>query len=72
MNFAEYEGNWEEHTIENEYSVDCSYEEADYDFNKGSAKLYIVFDIDDRTGHAAHVSWGKKIKIDKKSGNVID
>jgi hypothetical protein len=58
VNYAEYEGNWEEHTIENDYSIDCVYEDGGHKFGKKAEKLYIIFDIDSQT----YASWVKKIK----------
>jgi hypothetical protein len=48
VNYALYEGNWEEHTIENNYSVDCLHEFTEK-FRKKKYKLNIVFDLDDVT-----------------------
>ena len=48
VNYALYEGNWEEHTIENEYSIDAVYE-FDQKFKKAKYKLTLVFDIDSGT-----------------------
>ncbi len=48
INYAFYEGNWEEHTIENNYSVDCLYE-LNMNFKKSKYKLDLVFDIDSET-----------------------
>ncbi len=67
VNFAEYEGNWEEHSIENNYSIDCTFEEQAHRFKKKN-KLYLVYDIDSQ----AYSGWGKapKIKKPKKSKNA--
>lgn len=59
MNFAQYEGNWEEHTVENEYSIDCMVEDNGHVFEGKKAKLFVIFDIDTQT----FVSWGKKLKV---------
>lgn len=48
MNYALYEGNWEEHTIENNYSVDCMYEKEDVKFKK-KGTLELTFDLDSET-----------------------
>lgn len=48
VNYALYEGNWEEHTIENNYSIDCLHE-FNHHFLKRKYKLKLVFDIDDKT-----------------------
>ena len=48
VNYALYEGNWEEHTIENEYSIDAVYE-FDQKLKKAKYKLTLVFDIDSGT-----------------------
>lgn len=47
VNFAQYEGNWEEHTIANNYSIDCIVDE-DHIFGKSNS-LSLVFDIDSGT-----------------------
>ena len=39
---SEYEGNWEEHTIANEYSIDCVYQHED-DYKK-HVRVDIIFD----------------------------
>ena len=54
MNQALYEGEWENHTIENNYSIDCLYEEAGMKRGK-KATLTLIFDIDSGT----EVKWGK-------------
>ena len=56
MNYALYEGNWEEHTVANEYSIDCFFEE-NHTFKKPE-KLYLLFDIDSGT----KASWKKPVK----------
>jgi hypothetical protein len=56
VNYALYEGDWEEHTITNDYSIDCVYEE-DHTFKKPE-KLYLLFDIDEGTKS----SWKKPVK----------
>ena len=61
MNYAMYEGQWEEHTIDNEYSIDCTYSESGHNFKKAS-KLFLIFDIDDK----ALVGWKKAPKVSKK------
>lgn len=49
VNFAYYEANWEEHTIENSYSIDCVVDDS---FTVGKKKnLVIVFDLDDKTNY---------------------
>ncbi len=60
VNLALYEGNWEEHTVENDYSIDALYEE-EHTFKKPE-KLYLLFDIDNGTTH----SWKKPVKKSKK------
>jgi hypothetical protein len=45
LNFAQYEGTWEEHTVENNYSLDVVVNE-DYNFKKKSHKLSLTTDID--------------------------
>lgn len=60
VNLSLYEGNWEEHTVDNDYSIDAIHEE-DHVFKKPE-KLYLLFDIDSGTTH----SWGKPAKKPKK------
>lgn len=48
VNYAFYDGNWEEHTIANDYSIDCVYQ-VTQDFKKKNYKITIVFDIDNGT-----------------------
>ncbi len=60
VNLALYEGNWEEHTIANNYSIDCLLEEQ-HKFT-GKDKLFMLFDIDSGT----QVSWKKMPKLKKK------
>jgi hypothetical protein len=66
MNFALYEGNWEEHTIENDYSIDCVFEESGHQFTGKAQKLFLMHDIDAKT----YYSWKKALKTDKKTGGV--
>jgi hypothetical protein len=66
MNFAYYEGEWEEHTVENEYSIDCVFEESGREFSGKAQKLYLVHDIDAKT----YYSWKKALKTDKKTGGI--
>lgn len=55
VNYALYEGNWEEHTIANGYSIDCSYDNS---MSIGpKSMLSLVFDIDSGT-----TSTNKKLK----------
>jgi len=55
LNYALYEGKWEEHSIANEYSIDCSYNN---NVKIGSKSLLsLVFDIDSGT-----TSTSKKLK----------
>ena len=61
VNYADYEGNWEEHTIANEYSIDCIFEAKGYSFKK-PVKLYLIHDIDDQT----LAGWNKAPKVKKK------
>jgi hypothetical protein len=56
VNWALYEGQWEEHLVENEYSIDASYE-AVHTFKKPE-KLFLVFDLDE----GSKVSWKKPVK----------
>lgn len=56
INWALYEGEWETHTIDNEYSIDAIYEET-HTFKKPE-KLYLAFDID----NGALASWKKPVK----------
>jgi hypothetical protein len=47
VNWALYDGTWEEHTIANNYSVDCLWE--DNIKIKKKTNVYLVFDLDDET-----------------------
>lgn len=62
VNWALYEGEWEPHTIENDYSIDCTY--TTYHTFKKKQKLFLVFDIDTQT----HASWKKPVKMKKNKG----
>lgn len=66
VNWAKYEGQWEEHTVANEYSIDCNYAESGHNFKKDS-KFFMIFDIDTQT----YTAWNKapKVKKPKKSKN---
>ncbi len=44
VNFARYEGNWEEHTVENDYSMDCLIEVPVAP--KAPKRIDLVCDID--------------------------
>jgi hypothetical protein len=47
VNYALYEGQWEEHTVANEYSIDCLYDNT---MNiKPKSMLSLLFDIDSGT-----------------------
>lgn len=59
VNYALYNGTWEEHTIENEYSFDLIYTE-DHNFKKPE-KFYILVDLDEDM----KVSWKKPVKVKK-------
>lgn len=56
VNWALYEGEWEEHTIENNYSIDALFS-TNYNFKKPS-KLFLIFDLDSGT----YASWNKPPK----------
>lgn len=45
VNYAYYEGNWEEHTIANNYSQDFIYS-ANMNITKGCTKIKLLFDVD--------------------------
>jgi hypothetical protein len=62
INLALYEGAWEEHTISNEYSIDCLWEGQRT--LKAKNKLFMLHDIDSQT----YVSWKKMPKAKKKKG----
>ncbi len=47
INYALYEGKWEEHSIANEYSIDCSYNNSMS--IKSKSMLSLLFDIDSGT-----------------------
>jgi len=57
INLANYEGDWEEHTIENNYSIDCEWR-GSYVYNKKKNKLFLLHDLDSGTV----VSWKKMPK----------
>lgn len=48
VNLALYEGNWEEHTKDNNYSIDCLHEFR-YNFKKKNYNLKLVFDLNSDT-----------------------
>ena len=45
VDYAYYQGEWQEHTKDNEYSVDAFYQDR-LDFRKKPRKISMVFDID--------------------------
>lgn len=47
VNMAQYEGKWEEHTIANQYSIDCVWEGPIKP--SGRTELNLVFDLDQGT-----------------------
>lgn len=47
VNFAKYEGVWEEHTTENNYSIDCVFE-INQSFTKGMT-IQLLFDLNNGT-----------------------
>lgn len=48
INYAYVDEVWEEHTIENQYSIDCKYESS-MNLKKKNNKLNLIFDIDSGT-----------------------
>lgn len=60
INYAQYEGEWEAHTIENNYSIDAIFEDSHT--LAATNKLFLLFDIDSET----HSSWKKMPKLKKK------
>ena len=60
VNLAQYEGNWEEHTVDNNYSIDCLWE-GTATFGKKPSKIFLLFDLDSST----LVSWKKMPKTPK-------
>ena len=60
INLALYEGEWEEHTIENNYSIDCLWE-GSHTYSKKASKLFMLHDLDTDTV----VSWKKMPKPGK-------
>ncbi len=48
INYAYYEGVWEEHTLDNSYSIDCKYE-SEVNLKKKNNKITLLFDIDKGT-----------------------
>ena len=57
INLAEYEGEWEEHTIDNDYSIDCLWE-GSHTYTKKANKLFMLHDLNSGTV----VSWKKMPK----------
>lgn len=45
LNYALYEGKWEAHVIENDYSIDCIFAE-EVEFKKKN-KISLIFDLDE-------------------------
>jgi len=60
INLAQYKEEWEEHTIANDYSIDCLWE-GDFNFKKKRYSFFLLHDID----HATSVSWKKMPKPKK-------
>lgn len=60
VNWARYEGTWEEHTLENNYSLDCVYQEDNHSF-QNSSKIFFVYDLDGES----MISWDKAPKKKK-------
>ena len=58
VNLTYYEGQLEEHTIENNYSIDCIYDEVGHSFSKPS-KFYAVYDLDS----GSYYGWKKAPKV---------
>ncbi len=48
VNLALYQGNWEEHTVENNYSIDCLHEFT-RNFQKKKYNLKLTFDLNSKT-----------------------
>ncbi|HNF69440.1 MAG TPA: hypothetical protein PLL28_08700 [Chitinophagales bacterium] len=48
INYAFYEGNWEEHTVANNYSIDATYTD-NINCKKKNTKIHLIFDIDKGT-----------------------
>lgn len=46
---SKYEGNWEEHTISNDYSIDCLFEDEVLIEKKKTTTITLEFDIDKGT-----------------------
>jgi hypothetical protein len=57
VNLAQFEGQWEEHTVEKNYSIDCLWEGV-HKFDQKSSKLFLLFDLDGGTT----MSWKKMPK----------
>lgn len=45
INYAQYDGEWEAHTIENNFSIDCTYQET-LNLKKRSNEIILVFNLD--------------------------
>jgi archaellum component FlaG (FlaF/FlaG flagellin family) len=67
VSLALYEGNWEEHSIANDYSIDAVYE-AEHNFKKKSNSLQIVWDIDVTN---TNFIWGGSGKAPKSDGKSV-
>lgn len=67
VNFALYEGNWEEHTIANDYSVDALYE-SQHNFKKNGSMLKIVWDVDNQK---TSYNWDGSGKAPKSDGSSV-
>jgi hypothetical protein len=48
INYAQYEGSWEAHTIANNYSIDCTYQET-VNCKKKNNNIRLLFDLDSGT-----------------------
>lgn len=49
--WAQYEGVWELHSMDNNYSVDCIVDET-FDLRPGNRTLKVVFDLDSNTTYS--------------------
>ncbi len=60
VNYALYEGKWEEHTKANDYSQDCTFD-GEFEFGKKRSKLNLALTFDLDAGATAEAS-GKNFK----------
>lgn len=67
VSLAQYEGQWEEHTVANNYSIDALYE-SQQNFKKKGNTLNIIWDIENVD---TKIVWGGSGKTPKASNKTI-